>query len=456
MNAAMRNAALRALCRRERRRRRRRLLRWTIAVAVLSGAANAGHLLVLNNGDRPLIEFASDKPVAANHHLTDSLSFGAQIEAETQAEFNFDLDDSENGDQATLDPKLQFALAYEPNARIRVLAEFELLRRFFLESFDRRDDDLKIELKQAYVVLRNIVDGITLTVGRQYLGDKREWLLDEEIDGVQLTMRHGGVALELGYVREGLFRRNLLEPEYKKRPDYLIGRAFGAIGDDSQVSAFAIYQNGHEGKTDEDLLFLGAQSYGELGNHVDFWADGAIVIGEARGRDVRGFGFDVGVTKTFKDLPMRPRLTASVAFGSGDDGDGTDTGFRQTGLHGNSDRLGGVTSLHYYGEVLDPDLSNLGILTLGAGFNPTKRSSVDLVYHHYVQHRADDDLRHAAIDRDPSGERRDIGDEFDLVIGLKEMDHLAIEMVGGVFLPGAAFDKRDPAFFAGMTVQMKF
>ena len=151
-----------------------------------------------------------------------------------------------------------------------------------------------------------------------------------------------------------------------------------------------------------------------------------------------------------------PYLTAGVAFGSGDDGSGTDTTFRQSGLHGNSDRFGGVTSLHYYGEVLDPELSNLAILTFGVGFRPTRRSSVDLVYHRYAQHRRQDDLRDVSIDADPDGRSRFIGDEIDLIIGIKEIENIDIELVGGIFLPGRAFENRDPAFFGGITVQFKF
>ena len=49
----------------------------------LFGTALAGHNLMLNGGEEPRIEFASDKPVDPDHHLTDSLSFGARFEVET-------------------------------------------------------------------------------------------------------------------------------------------------------------------------------------------------------------------------------------------------------------------------------------------------------------------------------------------------------------------------------------
>ncbi|MFQ5565379.1 MAG: alginate export family protein [Paracoccaceae bacterium] len=438
-------------------RRTYRQLRVGAAIAaLLSGTAIAGHDVMLNGGDEPLIEFASDKPVDADHHLTGSLSIGARLEVKTETEIDFDLDAQTNEDTLVTRPHLEVALAYEPSARFRAYTELELSRELILKDPDTKDAEIQLELKQAYVALRDIVDGVTLTLGRQYMGDEREWLLDEELDGAELILRSDGLALELSYGREGIVRRDLLMDEEETQPDYFIARGFAAVGEDSQASAFALYQDGHEGKSDEDLLFLGVQSFGDLGNHVDFWADGAAVFGEAQGREVRGFGFDVGVTKTFKELPMRPYLTAGAAFGSGDDGSGNDTAFRQSGLHGNSDRFGGVTSLHYYGEVLDPELSNLAILTLGAGIRPTPRSSVDLVYHRYRQHRREDDLRDVSIDADPDGRSRHIGDEIDLIIGIKEIGNIDLELVGGAFMPGRAFEDRDPALFGGITVQFKF
>ena len=425
-------------------------------VATLPATPLAGHKLLLNYGEKPMIEFAHDKPVNADRHLTESISFGARFELETESEVNFDLDDEEDEDIHEAEPKLQAALAYEPNARLRAYTEFTVSKEFIIESPEDEDTDLRVNLKQAYLTVRDVVDGITISVGRQYLGDEREWLFDQELDGVTAHWRKQDLALEVAYRREGLARRDLLREEERKRPDFFIARGFHAIDDDTQISPFVIYQDGHEGRTDENLLFLGMQSYAELDNDIDVWADGAMVLGEARERDVRGFGFDVGFVKTFADLPLKPYLTAAAAFGSGDDGSGTDTAFRQTSIQDNSSKFGGVTSLQYYGEVLDPELTNLGILTLGAGFRPSPRTSVDIVYHRYVQPRLQNDFRDVAIDEDPDGEDRDIGNGIDIVVGFEEIENLNVELVGGVFLPGSAFEADDPAFFGALTLLYKF
>jgi hypothetical protein len=75
----------------------------------------------------------------------------------------------------------------------------------------------------------------------------------------------------------------------------------------------------------------------------------------------------------------RPALTAAYAVGSGDDNPGhrVDGAFRQTGLQENEARWTGITRFKYYGELLDPELNNLTVVTVGLGLRPTKRSSLD-------------------------------------------------------------------------------
>ncbi len=79
------------------------------------------------------------------------------------------------------------------------------------------------------------------------------------------------------------------------------------------------------------------------------------------------------------DHKLKPSVTLGYALGSGDDASTSDVdeSFRQTGLQDNSAKFNGVTRLKYYGEVLNPELSNLSVLTAGVGIRPSPRSSID-------------------------------------------------------------------------------
>jgi hypothetical protein len=138
---------------------------------------------------------------------------------------------------------------------------------------------------------------------------------------------------------------------------------------------------------------------------------------------------------------LRPTFTLSYAFGSGDGDpqDEVDRSFRQTGLHENKWRFSGVDRFRYYGELLNPELANLGIATVAVGIPMLKNSSLELVYHRYRQAKAADFLRDARIDDGLTGVSRDIGREIDLVLGFRERRRWELELIAGAFEAGEAF-----------------
>ena len=178
--------------------------------------------------------------------------------------------------------------------------------------------------------------------------------------------------------------------------------------------------------------------------------------------DVRGWGIDLTATYEAK-LPFKPRLTVGYAYGSGDNDleQENDTGFRQTGLQDNSNRWLGVNNFRYYGELTDFELSNMHIVTAALGFPIFEDSSIELVYHYYFQDHKTEYLRDWRPARDPNGRDRretsdggtpgrlltegisfdrELGWEFDVILGLEEWEQFEVEIVGAVFQAGNAFD----------------
>ncbi len=170
---------------------------------------------------------------------------------------------------------------------------------------------------------------------------------------------------------------------------------------------------------------------------------------------LKGYGIDLGATYV-ADLPWKPALTLGYAYGTGDDNtrDGVDHKFRQPDLEDNSARFNGIARLKYYGELFDPELSNMAIFTAGLGIRPTRRTSIDLVFHSYRQNELDDDQRSIDVDIDPNGLSTDLGREIDLVIGSREIRDLSIEFSVGYFNPGNAFPNED-AFLADFAVRLR-
>ncbi|MGH9892353.1 MAG: alginate export family protein, partial [bacterium] len=88
---------------------------------------------------------------------------------------------------------------------------------------------------------------------------------------------------------------------------------------------------------------------------------------------------------------------------------------------------------------LAPELSNLGILTLGGGLSLLRSSSLDLVYHHYRLVERATSLRDTRLEFTLTGEDRDLGNEIDVVLALEEWERLELEFSAAAFRAGRAF-----------------
>lgn len=152
---------------------------------------------------------------------------------------------------------------------------------------------------------------------------------------------------------------------------------------------------------------------------------------------MRGWGYDIGAT-WWTNLPGKPEFTLALAGTSKDSNpvDGTDEGYRQTGLHGNSADIGSASELSSYGLALDPELSNLQVRTAGVTFPLMSSSYLSFMYHNYQQVNATTELGDASLDLTLTGVSRDIGQALDVVAAYEESDAWSITLSVGFFVAG--------------------
>jgi alginate production protein len=436
------------------------------AGTALAAVLAALSILAPGPGSRPASAsdpFDPDEPPETRYRLAPFLTFGAEIEFAYEYRKNLGLDGRPDNAAAAGVPELSLAFSFDPHPSFQAFVNVAVSREFVwkIEAGESRpSEDVQLELKEAYVWLRPPPGGLSLQLGRQRFEDERQWLYDEELDAVRLRYRQAAFAVELSLSQDGVVRKDLLHPGRReaRTNNYVLYAAYRPR-EDLALEAYAIVRDDQTGTERRRPVFLGLRSRGEPVEDLDYWLE----LGGVGGRDgptrLRGWGVDLGATYEFQAGP-KPALTLGVAFGSGDPhpDDGTDGSFRQTGLQDNESDFGGATDLKYYGEVLDPELSNLLILTAGVGIRPSEKVSVDLVYHYYLQHRAAATLRDAGIDAEPSGRSRRLGSEIDLVIGLQDIqDRLELKAVLGYFSPGAAFPERNGgAWIVRAEVQLRF
>lgn len=380
---------------------------------------------------------------------------------------------------------------------------------FFAESEYRFDRDLfregggrskatSFERGETWMHLAR-VGGTPLAfqIGRQKMRDEREWWWDEKLDSVRLLWSGERLEAQLAVGQElgpEALGGDPLDPEQE---DVL--RLFASAGwhyaRSHRLDLFLLGQRDRsarehlgrlvpadrEDEVDADLTWAGLRATGRFAmgraGFLRYWGDGGFVWGRehradfddgprgqllvdaAAVRRVRGWGLDVGASWETR-LPGRPVLSLGYAVGSGDrdPGDGRDGGFRQTGLHDNETELGGVGRVRYYGELFDPELSNLQVATLAIGVPFLEASGFTLLYHLYRQVHARDSLREAGIRTAPLGEDPDLGQGLDAVLTLREWDPFRIEALASAFRAGRAYGEEAGvlAWGAGLKVELGF
>lgn len=184
--------------------------------------------------------------------------------------------------------------------------------------------------------------------------------------------------------------------------------------------------------------------------------------------DLRSWAFDGGVV-VGTDLPLRPVFTLGYAHGSGDGNaaDGTDRAFRQSGLHGKASRFNVERQQQKsYGEVLRPELSNLHIVTLGAGLPLSDTADVSLTYFNYRLDEKAGRLRGSGISAPLNGVDGDVGDALDLAFNMdldgqvkprkglvKDVD---LRVVMGTFFAGDAYEPASDKMVYRLFTELKF
>ncbi len=394
--------------------------------------------------------FNPDDPPEANIKLLPYLSFGAQLEFEYQYQRNADLDTANDEDQTTIEPALVLALSFDPSKYFQAFVDMKLGGEFEYEDERTKKDRATLEVELAYILFKELWDDrLAFQIGRQRFEDERQWLYSSELDGGRVFLLFGGIDAEFSVTRGGIVDVDLLNRDAGDKTNNYITYWTYNFSEDTNIAAYFIFRDDTKDETESAITF-GAHSDGDLTESLGYWLELAYAIGTNDGSDINGIGFDIGSTYVIYPT-LEPSVTLGYAFGG--------KNFMQTGLQGNEGDFNGVADFLYYGELFAPELNNLSIFTAGAGINPTEEtSSIDLVYHYYLQTESRQSLVHTGIDADPDGTDKSLGSEADLVLGYEGGENgFAAALVLGYFIPGKAFppDAAD-SFLANLTLEYRF
>jgi alginate production protein len=420
------------------------------------------------------------KPAAPSGELKYEYVYGAETEFVWRK--NNDLNRHMQDNFAHAAPTVFGAVVYRPTAWLETRFEGTIEKLFAL-----REEELTVDpadptgppiphdkkpasalIDQAYAKFKPPGVPVEVTVGRRDFGDWRLWLYDGSLDGVHVAAKAGDFAFEGSLTRENFKELDLFLHEPRGRiTNYIFHAEYRGI-EDHRFAAYYIYRRDVDfaGDVGGRPEWSGLRAIGRPSDSFNYWAD----IGQVRGwladgggefeETLRGWAYEAGGTYRFLNLPWQPSVTLGYAYGSGDDtaGDGRNNSYIQTGFHSNEQRFGGVTQFKYYGEFLDPELSNLKIFSAGVGARPLANMWVDLVYHKYLFNQPADPNDPATAFRGGQGtlsavpygvagqESKDVGQEIDVIIGFRNLigvRGLGLELRSAWFLPGKAYRYTD-------------
>lgn len=291
---------------------------------------------------------------------------------------------------------------------------------------------------------------LEFTIGRRGFLDPRLWVYDGESDGIILTYRPTDWTFEASVTRiDGVDLNVTTHVPRQFTNDYVFMAQYRGVADHDLRAFFVMRDNppsADEGKPQHYIL----QATGRPSNPFNYWAN----LGYVAGRDENGlhlsaFGVDVGATYRFLNTWLQPSVTVHLAYGSGDGdpNDNENNNYRQTGLGSNEGRYGGVTQFKYYGEALNPELSNMQVVSVGGSIRPTSGIFLDLIYRHYRLNEIDTQIRgmefEARMNENSYGQSKSVGYAIDFAVAFRRIfgiNRLGSEIRAGVFFPGDAWD----------------
>lgn len=387
--------------------------------------------------------------------LTYQFSYGS--ESDITYRRNADLDRRLRDNFLIFSPQINGNIIYRPTDRVEMMLELILQRDIAQEEkfvilpngqvqiAPPRYTSLPID--QAWVTFKKL-GPVDLTLGRRNFEDNRHWLFDTSLDGALVKLRQGAFQADVSVSRKDRLDLDLLAPVKKTQIDnYMVYLGYRGI-EDISLAAYTIFREDHAGKEGRPQ-HMGLRATGMPTDRFNFWTELALLRGkDEKKRNFRGHAIDVGGTYRFPKLPYAPNFTLGYAYGSGDGNpnDNRNHEFRQTGLQSNEGRLGGIPRFKYYGEALDPELSNLQIFTAALGFRPVPNVSVDLVYHHYRLNQIASGIRNSALtaetNQDSTQLSKNLGNGLDIVLGFRNLfgvRRLGLDLRAGWFFPKKAF-----------------
>ncbi len=340
------------------------------------------------------------------------------------------------------------------------------------DTYSKAESDNTIDLDQAFISTTIKEGALRFSAGRKYYSIGTGLVLNGRGDGAELDLTASVLSIKIlglytGYMIKDNNPYKLTVKDFSDGADRLFsGGVLSAAAGNQNIYFFGLVQSDRPLKDDPEKLkynsqYFGAGINGVVLSDVSYYAESVFESGEsciekAAGNEkskIAAYAFNSGIDY-FIPVATNPTLIFQYAFGSGDSSrKDYSTGSRKEVNDANGYDKGFISFGSFSGGyALRPALSNIHIIRAGFTCTPfsfynssyLKKLSLGSKYSYYLK-----DKKRSAINsyEADDNDKPFIGQGVDVTLRWQIFYDASFYMNYGLFLPGDAYEKKDPHNF---------
>ena len=322
---------------------------------------------------------------------------------------------------------------------------FKMEPRVGLKYSDVNHDkgtDFNLDLREFYLMSHDLNDNyLNFLIGRKILNDGRAWYYNSSVDTIGLFNSDDLLLYDIYFGGRLNNEKTFSESDNTyglKDTKFIIAHLKYEYFIKHFIEGFYLLEHTKNLRT---LRWYGIRADGNKkfsNSSLKYWADFALLRGNFN-QKITANGLDLGAMYNKDTSPYS--FGVSFARGSGSK-DGKHN-YYMPYLTNAKHKLNKIPNFRYYGEFLNPDLSNIQIISLYGNYDFKNGNTLSLAFHNYNQIKASNVLRATDMVLAPNGKSKDIGNEFDLIWYFNRANLKHYKLVFSYFRGGSAFDDAD-------------
>ena len=272
---------------------------------------------------------------------------------------------------------------------------------------------IDIDIKELYFQTYKLFENrLNFLLGRKELFDTRSWWIDRPMDTFGIFNLNDLLHYEI-YVGGRLNNRTLLSDTTSltsnlKHTRFLLVHIDYLWHYLEHIGIFTLKEKTTIPSMKRNLNWIGARAFGDKyineNDKIRYWLDIAHNNGKYNSKNTNGVAYEIGA------LYIKNSYSFGASYAS------ANKEYYQPIFADNKSKfLQRNIKFRYYGEFLDPELSNISILSLYGFYNPSIKDTYVIALHNYKQINTSYPLQTTEYVLKTNGKNKNIGNEIDFI-----------------------------------------